>query len=698
MTGPMTPPKRAVWNVDPRAFIERLRAGLASERGDGSVSADALWQAVLQATRDLDPTPDQWRSLRDGVRRANGLDAAEGEGSPAAMWFPDDDARTSSRLALWMRETGHRDFAGFRQWSLQHRDEFWQSAVERLGIRFDQPPGQILDLSRGVPAAAWFPGARLNIVADCFQADATSPAILSRRPGEEMKRMEVAELKRNVAGIVGAIRKSGFQPGDALGVVLPMTPLSVALYLAIIAAGCRAVSIADSFAPPEIGNRLRIAGARAVFTYDVQVRGGRTLPLYRKVCDATDLPTIVLADSENGLQLPLRGQDRSWDGFLENCPPDLAWQSAGSGAIINVLFSSGTTGDPKAIPWTQLTPVKCAVDGMLHQDIRPGQVVCWPTSLGWMMGPWLVFAALLNRATIALYEDVPMGPDFGRFVEEAGVHMLGVVPTLVRAWRESRAMEEFDWSQIHVFSSTGESSRADDMFYLSSLANIRPVIEYCGGTEIGGGYISQTVLEPNLPAAFSTPAAGLDFVILDSDDLPAAEGELFLIPPAVGLSSTLINRDHTETYFDGTPACPATIAASGGTVPAGTCLRRHGDHFRRLPGGYYVAGGRVDDTMNLGGIKTSSAEIERVLNLLPGIRETAAIAWAAGSGPDELHVFYVPDGNGLPADPVAAMNERIKAELNPLFKVRAVHEVPLLPRTASNKVMRRLLRDQLRQS
>ena len=265
----------------------------------------------------------------------------------------------------------------------------------------------------------------------------------------------------------------------------------------------------------------------------------------------------------------------------------------------NILFSSGTTGEPKAIPWTHLTPIKCATDAMLLHDVRPDDVLAWPTSLGWMMGPWLIYAALLNQATIALYHPGPKGADFGRFVRDAGVTMLGLVPTLVRIWRQSGCMEGIDWSRIRRFSSTGECSDPEDQLYLMALAGYRPVIEYCGGTEIGGGYVSATMDQPAAPATFTTPAFGLDLAIRDEHGQPATDGELFLVPPSVGLSTELLNDDHHDVYLADTP------------IADGRPLRRHGDHMQRLPGGYYRALGRVDDTMNLSGIKVSSAEIER---------------------------------------------------------------------------------------
>ena len=264
--------------------------------------------------------------------------------------------------------------------------------------------------------------------------------------------------------------------------------------------------------------------------------------------------------------------------------------------------------------------------------------------------------------------------------------MLGLVPSMVKSWRATGDMEICDWSQIRCFSSTGESSNADDYFYLSWLAGFKPIIEYCGGTEIGGGYITSSLQQCNAPATFSTPALGIDVVILDQDGQASDEGELFLIPPSIGLSQTLLNRDHKQTYY------------SSPFRWKGRMLRQHGDHFRRLPGGYYEAGGRADDTMNLGGIKVSSIELERAINSIPGVRESAAVAANTLAGPSQLQIFLVLDSKEVLPESEwrTRCNQVLKEELNPLFRVAEVQLLDKLPRTASNKIMRRLLRDSLK--
>ncbi|NEQ26659.1 MAG: AMP-binding protein, partial [Microcoleus sp. SIO2G3] len=474
---------------------------------------------------------------------------------------------------------------------------------------------------------------------------------------------------------------AGFQPGDAIAITMPMTAESIAIYLGIVKAGCVVVSIADSFAAAEIAMRLYVSKAKAIFTQEYILRSGKQLPLYSKVVDANAPTAIVLGSS-----VELRPRDLTWKEFLSTNEQFDAVPNHPA-TYTNILFSSGTMGEPKAIPWTQTTPIKCAVDGHLHQDIHPGDVVTWYTNLGWMMGPWLIYASLINRATIALYYGTPTEREYGQFIQNAGVNILGVVPSLVSTWKTTACMQGLDWSAIKAFSSTGECSTPQDMLYLMSLAGYKPVIEYCGGTEIGGAYITGTLVQPSAPSTFTTPALGLDFVILDADAFPADKGEVFIIPPSIGLSTELLNKDHHQVYFANIP--------QKHLMP----LRRHGDQIERLPNGYYCAHGRVDDTMNLGGIKVSSAEIEQVLNAEEGISETAAIAISPPEGgPSQLVIYAVvaPDMQKNKIALMAALQAAIKQHLNPLFKIYDLIIIDTLPRTASNKVMRRVLRDQYR--
>ena len=209
------------------------------------------------------------------------------------------------------------------------------------------------------------------------------------------------------------------------------------------------------------------------------------------------------------------------------------------------------------------------------------------------------------------------------------------------------------------------------MLYLMYLAGYKPVIEYCGGTEVGGGYLTGTVVQPCAPSMFTTAAMGLALEILD-EGLPSDRGEVFLVPPSIGLSNDLVNYDHGREYFAGVPA-----------GPHGEILRRHGDRIERLPGGFYRHLGRIDDMINIGGVKTSAEEVRSVL-ANPLVFDAKPVAVDVdGSGQHVLVVYAVPQN----AADVGSreLRERLKKEFQRAIKERLnpllahVHDVVLVP-------------------
>jgi len=689
------------------------------------------------------------------------------EDGPPPVWTPNQDTIRRSNLQASMEAVGIGNYVDFHAWSVQDRPAFWKHTLDRLGIVFSKPPDAILDLDGGVRDPRWLPGAELNIVDSCFKADPDRPAVITSAPeGSTPVRDGIArdasptpddtltvttygELERLVNRMANGLTEKGLAPGHAIALYMPLNLECVIAYLAIIRAGSSVVSIADSFTATEVRRRMAIAGAHSIVTMDRYVRAGKTIPLYDTVVEAGASTVIVVrsggeavtysqasppnsqASPPKDRETPLRPTDIAWTDLL-NSADNFESVTGDPYRTTNVLFSSGTTGEPKAIPWTHLTPIKSAMDGFYHQDVHGDDVTAWPTNIGWMMGPWLIYATLVNGACMALYPGATNTSEYPRFIQRAGVTMLGVIPSLVRTWRHSGAAEGVDWPSVRVFSSTGEPASRTDYLWLMSRTGYRaPVIDYLGGTEIGGGHLACTVLQPCSPAAFTTANLGVDFVILDEDGSKVEEGgtgELFLIPPALGMSQRLLNGDHGEVYYEGCPPGPgdAILRRHGGDVlerHGGDVLerhgdvlqlRRHGDNTLRLHHGYYRAQGRADDGMNLGGIKVSPLELERVVDSHPAVYESAAVAvQPEGEGVERLVVFTVLEpGAGVEesragveepgagdVDPITLQEElqfMISTGLNPLFRIYQVAIVDELPHTASGKLIRRMLRDRLR--
>src|SRR6266581_5668468 len=633
----------------------------------------------------------RWRLAAHLALYRFAYDGRRPEDGPGPAWVPSKADMQSSNIGKMMGERRLTSFEDFRRWSVDRREDYWSTMVRTLGIVFRTRPTRILKEPADPRHPEWLAGAQLNIAESCFNAAPNKTAILFGLEGSNaIRKMTYGQLHKLSSRIANGLDALGLRRGERIALYLPMTPEAVAAYLGIVLSGRCVVGIADAAAPPEFQKRARIADARAVITVDSYIRDGKEHAIYSKVVEGDGPRAIVIPRIGQKARLD-RDDDMTWTDFLGDQEAYEA-VSCRPGDHTNILFSSGTTKDPKAIPWTHTTPIKSAADAYLHQDIRPRDVLAWPTSFGWMMGPWLTYASFVNGATMALCVGATTARSFGEFVARAGVTMLGVVPKLVRSWKTERTMEGLDWHRIRLFSSTAEPSTPEEMLYLMFLAGYKPIVEYCGGTEIGGGYLAGTVVQPCAPGTFTTPALGLDLVILE-DGTPADRGEVFLVPPSIGLSNVLLNYDNLAEYYEGVPR-----------GPDGEILRRHGDRIERLPGGFYRHLGRVDDTININGVKTSSEEIRSVL-AHEAVRDAKPIAVDVdGTGQASLVVYAVPkdlaavESEALRARLRADFQAAIKAKLNPLLAhVRDVVLVRELPQAGPGKTraMQELQRDYL---
>ena len=595
------------------------------------------------------------------------------------VWRPDINEIDNSNLTQLIQKLGVNTVEEVYRFSVDNPESFWEYVVKYLGICFDSSINPVMDDNGTSQNVIFFSQAKLNIAKSCFRAKPSDIAIVfqvENRMIEQVSYGELEDLTKHVAAGLGVL---GVTPGSRIAIDMPMTVESIAIYLGVIWAGCTVVGIADSFASDEIRSRIDLAEPIIVFTQDVVRRDGKIIPLYERIKEADGPTAVVLPESRDPSRNSLRNGDIHWHEFIVKGSVDCV--VCRSTDFTNILFSSGTTGVPKAIPWDHITPIKCAMDAYFHHDISPGEIVAWPTNLGWMMGPWLIYGSLINRATIALYYGSPTTSGYIDFVRDSKVNMLGTIPSIVRTWREKNIFKDTKLENLRALSSTGECSNASDMFWLMASVGYKPVLEYCGGTELAGGYLGATMLQPARPACFTTPTFGTELVILDEANEVNNAGEVFLRPSAVGMSRELVGSDHDAIYFKEAP------------VYGDGTLRRHGDAIEKLKSECFRVHGRVDDAMNLGGIKVGSAEIERVLNTIDGLRETAAVAVSPlNGGPSKLIIFVVLQ---KPHDClIEILQDMIRKRINPLFKISDVIELKSLPRTDSNKVLRRVLREQ----
>ena len=619
--------------------------------------------------------------------------------SEAVLWKPTLESAQATNIHALMVAQACRTFDEIHAWSLANPVAFWEHNLKALGIRLDKPYATMLDLTDGLQNPHWMVGAKMNIATSCFadKGQPNRPAIITRRLNGAMETVSLTTLDALSNRVANGLVAMGLSKGDGVAIAMPMTAEAVAAYLGIVKAGMVVVAIPDSVPPEQMDSRLRIGKAKAIVTQTEIPRGDKRLPLYEKILSLGDKAprAIVLPPHGEKVTMLLRAGDLAWDDFLAASPLFQAVSCAPDDPT-NIIFSSGTTGDPKGIAWTHATPIKSASDGRYHQDIRVGDIVCWPTNLGWMMGPWLIYASLLNRATIALYEGVPNERGFCEFIQNAGVTMLGLVPSIVGGWRKTGHADGLDWSALRCFSSSGEASSPDLYGWLMGLNQppdtVKPVVEYCGGTETGGGYMSCNLVTPTHPARFNSKVMGMDFVVRNERGEPCSAGEtgelfICLSPPSIGLSTSLVNANHHDVYFKGQPE---------GCRYHGDLLTICEDADGRI---CWSSNGRAGNDFNANGIKFGSSEIERAANKITGVLETAAIGVPPPTGGADRLVIYAVLHDGV--DPVVAdrqnlrrqMEQTIRASVSPFISVYAVEIIPELPRTPTFKVMHRKLRE-----
>jgi acetyl-CoA synthetase len=356
--------------------------------------------------------------------------------------------------------------------------------------------------------------------------------------------------------------------------------------------------------------------------------------------------------------------------------------------VCMVIYTSGTTGKPKGAVHTHCGfPVKAAQDMKMGLDLHPDETLFWVTDIGWMMGPWLVFGTLLNKATMMLYDgalDFP-GPDrLWALVEKHRVTALGVSPTLIRALARhgDAPVAARDLSSLRKFGSTGEPWNPEPWRWLFRVVGggRLPIINYSGGTETSGGILMGNVLTPMKPCAFSGPVPGMAADVLNGRGLPVrgAVGELVIRQPWIGMTRGFWRdpQRYEETYWSRLQN-----------------IWVHGDWAAVDSDGLWYILGRSDDTIKIAGKRLGPAEVESILVAHPAVAEAAAIGVPDELKGEALVCFCVlkpgrEPGNALRSE----LKDAIASELGKAYAARDLKFVTDLPKTRNAKVMRRLVR------
>jgi acetyl-CoA synthetase len=632
-----------------------------------------------------------------------------GRDVPDAAWHPSAEDLRESRLARFVRASGHSDLTAMQVHAAADPAWFWGAAADDLALPWQRRPTSILDASRGPEWSRWWLGGAFNYAAAAIdpraEREPDAEALAWEGEDGEVRRWSARELRHDVDRAAAMLRAEGVGPGDRVGILLPMLPETVIAVLALGLLRAIFTPIFSGYGPAAIASRLTDCEASVLITADGFYRRGNVVRLK----DAADEAAAAAPSIRRVIVVRRLGErvgdvawdaerDRWWDeaiaagevtgGATKGSAEPVERPLTDPEAPYMIIYTSGTTGRPKgAVHVHGGFPVKAAQDMAHGFDVKAGDALFWFTDLGWMMGPWAIAGSLLLGARLVIYEGTPdfPGPDrLWSLVARHRVTHLGLSPTVIRALIPHGVdpVRAHDRSRLRVLGSTGEPWNPDPWWwFFREVGEGRcPIVNYSGGTEVSGGIVSGNLITPVRPTSFSGPSVGVAADVVDGDGRPVrgTVGELVIRQPLPGMTRGFWNdpERYIETYWSRFP---------------GTWV--HGDWALVDEDGYWYIQGRSDDTLKVAGKRVGPAEVESAAVGHPAVVEAAAVGIPHAVKGESIAVFCVLV-KGTPDDPAlrAAISARVAGELGKALKPDVVAVVPALPKTRSGKVMRRVVR------
>ncbi|WP_063016560.1 AMP-binding protein [Nocardia nova] len=613
------------------------------------------------------------------------------------VWNPTPDYLEHANVLRLARAHGIDAIDELRRRSTADVSWYWDAAVTDLGIPFATPYDSVLDLSNGVEFPDWFVNGTFNAVDACIIRwlgdNAGRAAIVHEAEDRSVHTITYGELAEQVGRVATGLTALGVGEGDAVAIYLPMIPEAVVACYAAAGIGAIIVPLFSGFAAPAIASRLNDAEVKAVFVADGTIRRGRKVgmadELAKALAQAPSVRSVVTVENIGGT-VDFAGLDVVATVWSSLVGPEVAPYEFRPFPAMQTLmlgYTSGTTGKPKGAVHTHAGfTIKVATEVAYSFDINAGDTFCWITDMGWVMGPLAAFGTHANGATLLLYEGSPDIPDACRLwdlVQRHRITMLGVSPTLIRALKSTPPAEiaTRDLSSVRVLGSTGEPWDPDSYDWLAEtvFGGRVPVINFSGGTEVGGSFLAPYPVEPIPSCSLGGPSLGMDVDVVDDTgkSLRGSIGELVCRQPWPAMTRGVWHdrERYLESYWS--------------TFPGIWC---HGDYARVDDDGQWYILGRSDDVMNVAGKRLAPAEVESVLTTHPAVAEAAAVGIPDPKKGECVWAFWVPR-KGADTEGVSDELRTLVAEgVGKPFAPAKVWTVEALPKTRSAKILRRAVR------
>lgn len=603
------------------------------------------------------------------------------------LWKPTADYASNSTLATYIRwlEANRGmmfgDYNKLWEWSVEDLDGFWSSIVDFFDLPIEGDTDVVL-ADRKMPGAVWYPGAQVNMAQAMLRHAGTrpdEPALIVQSETFGRSELTWADLRARVASVAANLRQMGVGQGDRVVAILPNTETAMIACLATVSLGAIWSLCAPDMGHVAILDRFRQIEPKVIIAQDGYVHAGDMI-------DRRDvLETIMngLPSVEQRILLPVVGDLPEgavhWDS-LTGDQAEMSYTMVAFDHPLWVVYSSGTTGNPKPIVHGHGGLIVEGAKQSLHQNMRAGDRFCWLTSSGWIM--WNAqFAPLGQGATVAMFDGAPNHPDMmalWEFASREKITLLGVGAAFITVCIKAgiRPGDTLDFSHMHAMGTTGSPLTDDgyDWIYTSVKSDLW-LAPFSGGTDLAGAFVGGNPMMPVRAGEMQCRFLGNAVRSYDEDgnDLIGAVGELVCTEPLPSMPLCFWgdedgSRLH-DSYYD--------------TYPG---IWRHGDWIEITPDGGSIIYGRSDATINRKGLRMGSSEIYKAVEGLDEVLDSLVIDLEF-LGRDSFMPLFVVTKDSAPLDDAlrARINDAIRTGVSPRFLPNEIVQIAEVPRTLSGK-------------
>lgn len=617
----------------------------------------------------------------------------------ALLWTPDPAFVEQARVEHFRHWVNARhgldlpDYDALWAWSVDDLERFWSAIWDYFQIQSTQPVSQVLD-RREMPGCRWFVGGQVNYAEHLLRAEQRKPDAVALHHHSELRApgtLSWRELGRQVRTLATRLRALGIGPGDHVAAYLPNIPETAVAMLATTAIGAVWSAASPEFGPRAVIDRLSQVRPRLLFVIDGYRFGGEDFPraeAVQQICAGLDsVEQVVWLPYLQPDQPPALPGALHWASLLQGPEPDdFVYHRVGCDEPLWVLFTSGTTGPPKAIVHSHVGALleHCKLTAF-HLNLRDESCAFYHSTTGWMM--WnVLLASLLQGAAVVLYDGSPIGPDpavLWRIAEQARVTTLGVSPSYVQIMQKNsiRPAGRFRLDALETILLAGSPSMPETFsWFYEQVKRQLWVTSQSGGTEIVSAFVGASPTKPVYAGEIQTRILGMDVHVWneEGEELHDQVGELVLTAPFPSMPLCFCNdpdgRRYRESYFE-------VFRRPGG-------VWRHGDYMRlNARGGAYIYG-RSDSLLNRYGVCIGTAEIYRSVERMDEVLDSIIICCELAGGRFFMPMFIkLRPGASLDEALRERIAHRLRTDCSPRHVPDQIYAVEHIPYTLTGKKM-----------